>query len=241
MKHMFIRQRMKMIAVGSLAVVVCASAAVAQDKPAPVPSPNPGQTAPNAEPPKFTERDVPRPEPKTPLEAALRDGIPSNAIKRARVRENLYALLATSTEKAGAKRVANALERVYLTSGSATVDLLMKRGIAAIKAKQLDKALTFLNAVTELAPDYAEGWNRRAYVFYKQNDFRQAVGDLRRVLALDPSHFKALDGLGTILRSTGDDAGALKVFEKLEEVHPFWPGADTVVQELKRKVEGRGI
>ena len=191
--------------------------------------------------PTFTERDVPRPAPKTPLEAALRDGIPTNAVKRSVVRENLYALLATSSEKASAKRIANALERLYLTSGSATVDLLMKRGITAIKAKKYEQALKFLNAVIDLAPDYAEGWNRRAYVFYKQNDYRQAVGDLRRVLALDPNHFKALDGLGSILRTTGDDAGALKVFEKLEEVHPFWPGADTVVRELKQKVEGRGI
>ena len=189
----------------------------------------------------FTEKDVPRAKPKTPLEAALRDGFPANAVKRARVRDNLYALLTTAADKKTAKRISNALERIYLTSGSPTVDLLMERGIKAANAKKYDQALKYLDAVTELAPDYAEGWNRRAFVFYKQNDYHRAAGDLRRVLALDPNHIKALDGLGTILQATGDEAGALKVFNRLSEVHPHWPGTERALKELKRKVEGRGI
>ncbi|MGI9426899.1 MAG: tetratricopeptide repeat protein [Hyphomicrobiaceae bacterium] len=190
---------------------------------------------------KLTEKDVPRAKPRTPLEAALKDGFPANAVKRRDVRENLYALLATAADKNEAKAVSQALNQLYLTSGSPTVDLLMKRGIKSINGKKLDLALEFLNAVIELAPDYAEGWNRRAYIYYKQNKYHQAAGDLRRVLALDPHHFKALDGLGTILRETGDETGALKVFERLTDVHPHWSGADSVLKELKQKVEGRGI
>lgn len=189
----------------------------------------------------LTEKNVPRAKPKTPLEAALRDGFPTNAVKRARVRDNLYALLATAGGKDDAKRIGRALERIYLTSGSQTIDLLMRRAIKASNAKRYDRALEFLNAVTELAPDFAEGWNRRAYVYYKKNDYHQSAGDLRRVLALDPRHFKALDGLGTILREIGDDAGALAVFEKLVEVNPYWAGAESVLPELRRKIKGRGI
>ena len=65
-------------------------------------------------------------------------------------------------------------------------------------------ALKLLDAVVELAPDYAEGWNRRAYVHYMQSDYERAMGDLRRVLALEPNHFKALDGLAQILREIGE-------------------------------------
>ena len=190
---------------------------------------------------KLTEKDVPRAKPKTPLEAALQDGIPKNAVKRTRVRDNLYALLATSSDEKSAKRISRALRRVYLTSGSPTVDLLMQRGIKAIKAKKFARALQFLSSVTELAPDFAEGWNRRAFIFYKQNNLRQAAGDLRRVLALDPSHYRALDGLGTILRETGDEAGAYKVYRRLNDINPHWPKAAKALDELKRKVEGRGI
>lgn len=189
----------------------------------------------------ITEKDVPRAKPKTPLEAALRDGFPANAVKRALVRDNLYALLATAPDKKTANRISSALERIYLTSGSSTVDLLMERGIKAANAKKYAQAMKYLDAVTELAPDYAEGWNRRAFVLYRQNDYHRAAGDLRRVLALDPNHIKALDGLGTILQATGDEAGALKVFNRLSDVNPYWPGTERVLKELKRKVEGRGI
>jgi tetratricopeptide (TPR) repeat protein len=68
-----------------------------------------------------------------------------------------------------------------------------------------------------------------------------ALGDLRRALALDPNHFKALDGLGQILREIGQKKAALKAFKQLLEVHPYWSGAQQLVDELAREVEGQGI
>ncbi len=190
---------------------------------------------------ELTKRAVKGSKPKTALELALKDGYPTNAVKRAKVRDNLYALLATASDKKEADKVLAALNRLYLTSGSPTIDLLLKRGIKSINAKKLDGSLKFLDAVIDLAPDYAEGWNRRAFVYYQKNQFRRAAGDLRRVLALDPNHFRALEGLGSILREIGDDKGALAVFEQLVAIHPFWKGTDSVYKELKQKVEGRGI
>ena len=90
-------------------------------------------------------------------------------------------------------------------------------------------------------PDPAEAWNRRAYVYFVQNNIERALGDLRRALALDPNHFKALDGLGQILREIGQKKGALKAFQQLLDVHPFWQGAKQAVEELERDVDGQGI
>ena len=93
----------------------------------------------------------------------------------------------------------------------------------------------------ELAPDFTEAWNRRAYVHFVQNDIEHALGDLRRTLALDPHHFKALDGLGQILREIGQKKAALKAFKQLLDVHPYWSGAKQAVEELEREVDGQGI
>lgn len=175
------------------------------------------------------------------LAAVLEDGIPQNAIKRAQVRENLYALLATSDDKKLAEQIQRALQRLYMTSGSPTVDILMRRSVKAINEDKYAKALRLLNAVIKLAPDYAEGWNQRAFTFYKQNQLRQATGDLRRVLALDPNHFRALAGLGAILREVGDEVGAYRVFKRLNEVNPHSENAAKALEELKLKVDGRGI
>ncbi len=171
----------------------------------------------------------------------LKDGVPKNAVKRAQVRENLYALLATSDDKKSSEQIQQALSRLYMVSGSPTVDLLMKRSTGAIKQKKYDQAVQFLDVVIKLSPDYAEGWNQRAFALYKQDNLSEAAGNLRRALALDANHFRALEGLGTILREVGDEAGAYKVFKRLLEVDPQSDDAQKAAQDLQRKVEGRGI
>lgn len=153
----------------------------------------------------------------------------------------LYGELAKAATEQEAAPVSEAIERLWGYSGSDTVSLLMERALKAASEKNFKLALDLLDAVTELEPDYAEGWNRRAYVLYMQNNYHRALGDLRRVLALDPNHYKALDGLGVILREIGEKKAALGAFQRLRRVNPNWPNIKTIVPELEREVEGQGI
>lgn len=169
------------------------------------------------------------------------DKMPQTADEKAKVLNDLYAHLATANDEQNAKSIADTIERLWLQSGSETINLLMERSGTALAAKNADLALRLLDYVVELAPDYAEGFNRRAYVHFSQNNLESAVGDLRRTLALEPNHFKALDGLGQIWREHGNKRGALRVVKQLLEIHPNWPGAKQAVEELTREVEGQGI
>jgi len=173
--------------------------------------------------------------PTSPLDQPL----PSTAVERAKLLSNLYAYLATASTEAEAQPIASAIERLWLYNGSDTIGLLMDRAAAAIAAKNTDSALRFADAVVDIAPDYAEGWNRRAYVHYLQNDIEAMLGDLRRCLALEPNHFRALEGLAQVMRETGQKKAALKAFEKLLEVNPNAAGAKDAVRELSRDVEGQ--
>lgn len=177
----------------------------------------------------------------SPLDLLMKDGIPRHAEKRAVLREDLYALLATSANAEEAKKIAAQIERIWRASGSDTITVLMSRAARALQKKDQKLALTLLDSVVELAPDHAEAWNRRAFLHYSAKNFRAAVGDLRRALALDKNHFKALDGLASIFQQIGDDEKALKVYERLRDIHPFWPGLEKTYENLKGKVEGRGI
>jgi tetratricopeptide (TPR) repeat protein len=167
--------------------------------------------------------------------------LPKTPAEREKTLSDLYALLATADDEESAKAIADAIERVWVHSGSATIDLLMERSIKAMNEKKVDLALKLLDSVVELAPDFTEGWNRRAYVYFVQNDIERALGDLRRTLALDPHHFKALDGLAQILREIGQKKAALEAFKELIDVHPYWSGAKQAIEELEREVEGQGI
>jgi tetratricopeptide (TPR) repeat protein len=177
----------------------------------------------------------------TPRTHGASPSLPKTPAERERILSDLYAHLAAATDEESAKTVAEGIERLWLNSGSDTIDLLMERSMKAVSEKNLDLAIALLNYVVELAPDFTEGWNRRAYVHYMKGEIDLALGDLRRALALDPNHFKALDGFAQILREIGQKKAALKAFKQLLDVHPYWSGAQDAVDELAREVEGQGI
>lgn len=166
---------------------------------------------------------------------------PRTPAEREKALADLYAILATAENEAAAKTVATSIERLWLNSSSDTVALLMERSAEALQKKKPDLAIKILDEVVALAPDYAEGWNRRAYVYFTQNKVQQALGDIRRVLALDPNHFKALDDLVHVLKEIGQKKGALAAVKKLLEVHPYWDGAQAIHDELAREVEGQAL
>lgn len=166
---------------------------------------------------------------------------PQTPEDRANVLADLYSRLAKAKSADAAMVIQTAIERVWLHSGSDTIDLLMTRAQKQIDDKKHDVALELLGAVVKLAPDFAEGWNRRAYVHFSNGDYNRALGDLRKVLALDQQHFQAISGLASILREFGDDASALRAYRKALQIHPFWDSATQAVNELAREVEGQGI
>jgi tetratricopeptide (TPR) repeat protein len=167
--------------------------------------------------------------------------LPATADEKSKLLSDLYAHLATADSPEEAKKAQAAIERLWSHSGSDTVNLLMQRATKALVAKDFDQAMKFMDYVVLLAPDYAEGFNRRAYIHFSRNDMSSALGDLRRALALEPNHFKALDGLAQIWRQMGNSKAALNVVKQLLEVHPYWEGASRMAEELAREVEGQGI
>jgi len=186
----------------------------------PVPAP-PGAVFPSAKPPELDAKAVPQ--------------------DRDAMLAELYGHLAKAHDAAEAAPIAAAIEGLWTQSGSDTIGLLMSRSAKAIEDKNNELALELLDAVVELAPDYAEGWNRRAYVQFLDNNVEGAVGDLRRALALDPNHFKALEGLARILRDTGQKKAALQAYKEILKINPFEDGAKEAADELSVEVEGQGI
>ncbi len=166
---------------------------------------------------------------------------PQTAEEKARRLADHYAQLATAEDEETAKRHASVIERLWLQSGSDTVGLLLDRAAQAQKKKKPAIALKLLDQVTSLAPDYPEAFNQRAYFHFTEGNYDAAVGDLRRVIALDPNHYKALEGLAQIWRETGNKKGAYGVMKQLMDVYPHASGAKAIFEELKREVDGQGI
>lgn len=215
---------------GLLALLV--SAGGAQEAFAQTSSPSPPKAQkPNA-------KDDPAPKRRRP--PLWRGPIPDGGGERARLLDELYRQLAASTDEKLSEQLDQVIQRVWISSGSETVDVLMRRALAAHKAKNAELAIELLDRVVGLAPDYAEAFARRAFIYYSKDDVERAVGDLRRAIALDPNHFKALDGLGDIFRELGRKKAALAVYRKVIKIHPHAQGVKTAIQQLEIEVEGQG-
>ncbi len=155
--------------------------------------------------------------------------------------DTLFAALKIAPDEASAKAIEDRIWAIWIASGSDTCNLLMGRVKAATDGKDFDLAIKLLNAVIALKPNYAEAWNRRATVYYLQQDYGHAIADIAEVLKREPRHFGALSGLGMILQDIGDDKHALEAYRKALDVDPRLDNLADTVKTLTEKVEGRAI
>ncbi|WP_170240984.1 tetratricopeptide repeat protein [Rhodoligotrophos appendicifer] len=162
------------------------------------------------------------------------------AEQRSDLLDSLFARLHTARDASNAEVLQEAVWQLWMRSGSPTIDVLVGQAGRAMTAKQYQKALTILDTVVEIDPDFPEGWNKRATVLYLLGDHERAIADIERALDLEPRHFGALAGLGMILRSEGDKKGALDAFKRALEINPFLDSAKDAVRILDKEV-GRAI
>lgn len=147
--------------------------------------------------------------------------------------------------KAGSPDQAKPLEvkilTLFLESGSASVDLLMTRTAAALADGDSDTARKLLDVVTEVAPNYAEGWHQRGRLQAAAGDDEGAIISLQKAVTLNPRQFAALAELGAILSEYGDKRDALTILRKAMTLDRYFGGVDREVQKLSRDVEGERI
>lgn len=131
--------------------------------------------------------------------------------------------------------------REWSKSGSAAMDLLLKRGEEALDQGEVDLALGHLTALTDHAPGFAAGWQALAAAHAASGAFGPAGADLARTLALEPRHFAALTQLGAMLEEMGDPARALAAYRESLKIHPHQQEAIDGVARLERQQDGTEI
>lgn len=128
---------------------------------------------------------------------------------------------------------------IWLKSGSDTVDVLMSRAQMAVEAQDLGTAKKLFDAVVEMKPDYAEVWYRRAELLLAMDSQQEAAADLRKVLGLEPRHYKAFAVIGRLADLAGDKQAALAAYRKAVLINPMLEAiarrAAQITFELERK------
>jgi len=154
--------------------------------------------------------------------------------------DDLLALLATP-DLEGWEDVEAKVRVEWARSGSHSVDLLLQRTQEALEAGETQAALEHATAMTDHAPEFAEGWNTLAMAYFQARYYGPALDALQRAIALNPSHFEALSGVGTILSEMGDEEAALKAFQASEAIHPHRAHISAAIEELEARMGGENI
>ncbi|MCA1413912.1 tetratricopeptide repeat protein [Bradyrhizobium sp. NBAIM20] len=162
-------------------------------------------------------------------------------VDRSKNLDFLFGALKAAPDEASAKHVEARIWAIWLQTPSDTAALLMSRAKTAVDAKKIDVAIKLLDSIIKLRPDYIEAWNRRATLYYMQNDYGRSLADIQQVLIREPRHFGALAGLGMIMQEVGDERRALEAYRKALAVNPHLEKIPDQVKALTEKVEGRDI
>jgi tetratricopeptide (TPR) repeat protein len=167
--------------------------------------------------------------------------LPEAPVDRAKALNDLFDRLAKAANAAEADPIKSQIREIWLNSDSATVNLLLARDAQAALTKDAGTQRRLLEAASHLDPSNPETWNRSAEFAYSEQRFGEALTDLAHVLAIEPRHFDALEGLGSMLKETGRNDLALKAFRQLQTIDPTSANIQSEIEALSKKVEGQKI
>lgn len=169
----------------------------------------------------------------------LLSGVPS-ALAGGDSIDALFEMLQTASPDE-ARDIEQRIVEAWSDSGSPTADLLLRRGREAMAQRRYAAAAAHLGALTDLAPEFAEGWNARATLYYLMGKHELSVYAIGKTLALNPRHFGALTGLGMIFEQQGDTERALAAYLKVLSLSPNRPYIGEAVRRLSRTAAGKSV
>ena len=152
------------------------------------------------------------------------------------VLDGLFDRLYQTVDTLEARQIEAEIQRVWDSSGSATADLLLGRGTFAMHSGDFAAAERALTMVVTQHPDFAEGWNRRATLYYLMGRLDDSVADVARTLALAPRHYGALSGLGQIQLIQEKYDEARESFRRALAANPHLVGARRFLRALDERL-----
>jgi tetratricopeptide (TPR) repeat protein len=122
---------------------------------------------------------------------------------------------------------------IWLRSGNDQIDALMAQGIHLMESQQYPEAVEIFDQIIGRAPKFAEGYNKRATVYYLMQEFEQSIADIHRTLELNPVHFGALSGMGLCYLGLDEPRKALEWFERAVAVNPDMDTIQHYIQQIR--------
>ncbi len=147
--------------------------------------------------------------------------------------DRLFERLTITTNDEEASNITREIWQRWTANDDPEVSQLMQTGIRALNYSTYRRALQSFDRVIEMAPEFAEGWNKRATLYYHIKEYRRSIDDIKETLRLEPRHFGAWSGLGLVSIAQENYSGALAAFKKALSINPHIANIRRYVQKLE--------
>jgi tetratricopeptide (TPR) repeat protein len=132
-----------------------------------------------------------------------------------------------------------AIWRIWGRSGNPQVDGLFEKGVEQMEAGDQRQAIATFTRIIELKPDFAEGWNKRATLYFIAGDLRKSLADCDEVMKRNPNHFGALSGYALIYTRLELYERALEYSRRALKVNPNLEGVKGNIEVLEQLIQQR--
>jgi len=130
----------------------------------------------------------------------------------------------------------NSLWQVWSRSGDPQIDALFQVGVEQMAHGAAQAAIQTFSTIIQKKPDFAEGWNKRATIYYLVGEYEKSLRDCDEVMKRNPQHWGALAGYGQIYLALDKPELALEYFQRALKVNPNLRRVEAAVAELKRLI-----
>ena len=130
-----------------------------------------------------------------------------------------------------AQQLNDQLWAIWTAAPDETAQMLLNEGMSARSSYDYVRAIDRFSKLVDYCPDYAEGYNQRAFINFLREDFEAALPDLDKALSLNPTHIGAYSGLALTLLGMERISEGSKVLREALELNP-WLSERHLLQEL---------
>ncbi len=128
----------------------------------------------------------------------------------------------------------SAIWSVWGRSGDGAIDARYRRGIDQMAGGDAAEAIETFTGIIREKPDFAEGWNKRATLYYMTGELEKSLRDCDEVIRRNPLHFGALSGYGLIYVQLDQPERALAYFKRALGINPNMQGVARNIELLQR-------
>ena len=129
-----------------------------------------------------------------------------------------------------------AVWQVWSRADDPEVDALFQKGLEQMNQGAVEGAIDTFTVIIKKKPDFAEGWNKRATIYFLVGEYEKSLADCAEVVKRNPDHFGVLSGYGQIYVQLDQPERALDYFQRALKVNPNLHQVEIAVEQLKRLI-----